>query len=226
MNWYTGWNAPGGDAAGVAALLADAGVGPGAELPAGDAAHAAILAGAADAQALVNARLTAGPIRNGWRVPDPRSGLSGPYMADRAVIQATAMGAFVNEEAMYFFAYRDGAGDLLDGRNAYRLRFAAGQLPPLNEPGFWSLTMYNDSSLLVQNPIDRYILRPDTPGLTLEADGSLVLHLAAAKPADAPQGNWLPAPEGPFNVALRTYLPKAEIVAGTWFPPAIARMGE
>jgi hypothetical protein len=225
MNWYTGWNAPGGETAGVAAPLADAGVGPGADVPGGAAAEAAILAGSADAQALVNARLSAGPTRSGWRVPDPRSGRPGPYIADRAVIQATAMGAFVNEEAMYFFAYRDGAGELLDGRNVYRLRFAAGQLPPLDEPGFWSLTMYNASAFLVANPIDRYTVRPDTPGLAYEPDGSLVITMAATRPDDVPEGNWLPAPEGPFNVALRTYLPKSAIVDGTWFPPAIAPVG-
>ena len=84
--------------------------------------------------------------------------------------------------------------------------------------------MYNHQSFLVANAIDRYILRPDTPGLAYETDGSLILHLAAARPVDAPLGNWLPAPEGPFNVALRTYLPKPEIVDRTWFPPAIERV--
>ena len=143
------------------------------------------------------------------------------------MIQATAMGAFVNEEAMYFFAYRDGAGDLLDGRNTYRLRFAAGQLPPLNEPGFWSLTMYND--VVTPGAEPHRPLHPPAGHARAHAGartGVLILHLAAAKPADAPEGNWLPAPEGPFNVALRTYLPRAEIVAGAWFPSAIARMGE
>jgi hypothetical protein len=225
MNGYLGWNQPSGPEAGIAALVARAGVGPGATVPEDPAAQEAIRAGAADAQALINARLTAGPIRNGWRVPDPLAGLAGSWIAERAVIQATAMGAFVNEEAMYFFAYRDGSGELLDGRSAYRLVFGPGALPPLNAPGFWSLTMYNHQSFLVANEIDRYILRPDTPGLTREADGSLILHLSAARPDDAPSGNWLPAPEGPFNVALRTYLPKPEIVTGTWFPPAIERLG-
>jgi hypothetical protein len=87
--------------------------------------------------------------------------------------------------------------------------------PPLNEPGFWSLTRYNDVSLLVANEIERHILRPGTPGSTHEPDGSPILYLAATRPEDAPLGNWLPAPEGKFNVALRTYLLK----------PAIERYG-
>jgi hypothetical protein len=85
--------------------------------------------------------------------------------------------------------------------------------------------MYGENSLLVANPLERYCLRPDTEGLTYAADGSLTLHLQHAQPLDAPAGNWLPAPEGAFNVALRTYQPQAAIVDGTWFPPAIVRIG-
>jgi hypothetical protein len=224
-NWYTGWNPPTGTEAGIGAMLGLGGVGPGAAVPEAAAAQAAIRAGASDAQAFINARLTEGPVRNGWRVPDPRSGHSGAFIGERAVIQATAMGAFVNEEAMYFFAYRDDAGALLDGRAAYTLTFGPGELPPLIDPGFWSLTMYNESAFLVDNAIRRYAIRPDTPGLAHEPDGGLVLHLGATKPVGAPDGNWLPAPEGPFNVALRTYLPKADVVAGRWFPPPIAHTG-
>ena len=84
--------------------------------------------------------------------------------------------------------------------------------------------MYNEVSLLVDNPLDRYILRPDSPGLTSAPDGSLTLHIQRDRPQDAPEGNWLPAPAGAFNVALRTYLPQPGIVDGTWFPPAIERV--
>jgi hypothetical protein len=39
------------------------------------------------------------------------------------------------------------------------LRFALGQLPPVN--AFWSLTMYElPTSLLVANPLNRYLLNP------------------------------------------------------------------
>lgn len=119
---------------------------------------------------------------------------------------------------MYFFALRDAAGDRLDGSRGYTLRFGPGQLPPLGQYGFWSLTLYDDRFLLHDNPLDRYALRPDSPGLTFAADGSLTLAIGAERPAGVPEGNWLPAPRTPFAVALRTYLPQPVIQDGTWFP--------
>ena len=134
------------------------------------------------------------------------------------------MGLFPLQEAIYFFAYRDEAQQLLHGDQRYTLTFKHGELPPLREFGFWSLTMYNDVSLLVENPLDRYSIRPDSPGLTFAEDGSLTVYLQADRPVGVPEGNWLPAPRGAFNVALRTYQPEPAIVNGTWFPPAIQRV--
>jgi uncharacterized protein DUF1214 len=65
----------------------------------------------------------------------------------------------------------DGTKQKLDGLNRYTMRFAPGQLPPVN--AFWSLTMYEmPKSLLVANPINRYLL--NSPMLTQfkrDADG-------------------------------------------------------
>ena len=206
---------------GLRELFRSAGVGPGAVLPDDPTLRTAICQGAADAQAAMNARLSRGVTRDGWRVPDPLAGRPGPHLLDRAATQANAMGAFVNEEAMYFFAYRDRDGELLDGRRHWTLTFPAGGLPPLGEHGFWSLTMYDERNFLVANPIDRYIIRPDTHGLQHDDDGGLTIHLAADRPEGIPEGNWLPAARGAFNVALRTYLPLAPIRDGSWFPPGI-----
>jgi hypothetical protein len=208
---------------GLRGLFRSVGVGPGSALPDDPGLRSAICEGAADAQSAMNGRLSSGVMREGWRVPDPLAGRPGPHLLDRAVTQANAMGAFVNEEAMYFFAYRDRDGALLDGREHWTLTFPAGGLPPLGEHGFWSLTMYNDRNLLVANPIDRYTIRPDTHGLQLDPDGGLTIHMAADRPEGIPEGNWLPAASGAFNVALRTYLPQAPIRNGSWFPAGIVR---
>jgi hypothetical protein len=223
-NFYTGINLPSPADIGLAELFRSAGVGPGATLPADAQQRQAIAQGAADAQAIMNARISAGPFRNGWHVPDPGSGIAGPFVLQRAVVQATQMGLFPLEEAIYFFGYRELEGQALHGSRRYTITFGPGELPPLREYGFWSLTMYNEASLLVDNPVNRYILRPDSPGLTFAADGSLTLHLQHDQPEGAPAGNWLPAPAGAFNVALRTYQPQVAIVQGAWFPPAIVRV--
>jgi hypothetical protein len=47
--------------------------------------------------------------------------------------------------------------------------------------------------------------------------------MAAQKPPQVSEGNWLPAPRQGFLVALRAYLPKEAIMDGTWFPPAIQK---
>jgi hypothetical protein len=223
-NFYTGINPPPAEDSGLMELFKTAGVGPGSQLPEQPELREAITQGAADAQALVNARITAGPFQEGWTVPDPNIGRPGAHILSRATCQLTQLGAFPPEEAIYFFALRDASNNFLNGSQKYTLTFPKGQLPPLNQHGFWSLTMYNQSFLLVDNPLKRYIIRPDQPGLTNNLDGSLTLYLQAEKPDGVPEGNWLPAPKGVFSVALRTYLPKEAIRDGSWFPPGIIQI--
>jgi hypothetical protein len=92
--------------------------------------------------------------------------------------------------------------------------------------GFWSVTMYKASdTLLVANDIDRYVIRPSTPGLTMNPDGSLTIRISHAKPGGS-LGNWLPAPRDGFLVVLRAYLPQQAIADGSWSPPAIRRQDQ
>lgn len=222
-NYYTGVNPPPVEDLGLAALFDSAGVGPGSQLPDDPRLREAIALGAADAQTAMNARISAGPFRNGWTVPDPKIGRPGPHILSRATSQLTQLGAFPNEEAIYFFALRDRANRRLNGAHSYTLTFGPDQLPPLHQYGFWSLTLYNDAFLLHDNALNRFALRPDTPGLVFAADGSLTLKIQAEMPEGASTDNWLPAPEGDFSVALRTYLPHRVIQDGTWFPPGLVR---
>jgi hypothetical protein len=55
-------------------------------------------------------------------------------------------------------------------------------------------------------------------------DGSLRLYIQNDKPEGVPEGNWLPAPAGAFNIALRTFNPQRTIIDGTWFAPAVERI--
>jgi hypothetical protein len=224
-NRYRGDNPPPASDAGLMALFDTVGVGPGSTLPEDEGMLRAIADGASDAQDLIDGLISSAPTRGGWQVPDPTTGIAGPHIARRAAVQISQMGALPAIEATYFFAFQDAEGLPLDGACRYEITFSAGQLPPVQELGFWSLTMYDRSSLLAENPAARYALRPDSSAFEFGEDGSLTLVLAAERPERTPDGNWLPMPDGRCNVALRTYLPEPAVVDGTWFPPPIVRAG-
>ncbi len=209
---------------GLVALFDTVGLGPDSELPSDDSLIQAVRTGSSDSQNAIDARLTSGPFFRGWNVPDPQAGLSGPHILSRAATQASQIGSLMPTEAIYFFAHLDGDGEVINGRDRYTVTFDSGSLPPLGDLGFWSLTMYGTNGLLVDNPLDRYVLRPDSPELTYGSDGSLTLYLQAEEPAGVPAANWLPAPSADFVIGFRAYRPTCAIQDGTWFPPAITRV--
>ncbi len=223
MSWYTEANPPPDRE--LVTLFRSAGVGPGSALPDDPALLSAILAGAEEAQATIDGLLCGRATRDGWTTPDTTAGTADADLARRAAVQLIQMGLLPAHEAVYLSGYADASGERLHGSKAYDVRFEAGGLPPHGDLGFWSLTMYDDRSLLVPNEIGRYVLRPDTAGLTAGDDGSLTLRLQHDRPAGIPAGNWLPAPSGGFTVALRIYLPDPEVLDGLWAPPAIRRVG-
>ena len=128
------------------------------------------------------------------------------------------------EEAIYPSYYVDAEGQKLDGAHDYTLHFAPGLLPPVNS--FWSLTMYElPASLLVENPIDRYIINsPMLEDLVRDADGGITLYVQHDSPGKDKEPNWLPAPKGPFSIIMRLYWPKAEALDGTWKLPLLTRV--
>ncbi|MGZ3494820.1 MAG: DUF1254 domain-containing protein [Thermodesulfobacteriota bacterium] len=127
------------------------------------------------------------------------------------------------QEAMYPFYGVDSNKQPLAGANSYTLRFAPGKLPPVN--AFWSLTMYEmPQSLLYANSLNRYLINsPMLPQLQRDADGGLTLIIQHASPGKEKEANWLPAPEGPFVMAMRLYWPKKEALDGKWTAPPLKR---
>jgi hypothetical protein len=139
---------------------------------------------------------------------------------------AAALGLWGNSEAeaIYPAYWIDADGQKLDGSHRYTLRFAPGQLPPVN--AFWSLTMYElPEMLLVANPIDRYLLNSTMlPDFVRDADIGITLYIQHDSPGKAREPNWRSAPKGPFLVVMRLYWPKAEALNGTWKLPPLKRM--
>jgi hypothetical protein len=123
------------------------------------------------------------------------------------------------QEAMYPAFSTDSTGAPLTGANNYTYRFPSGQLPPVN--AFWSLTMYElPSSLLVANPINRYLINsPMLDTLRKDPDGGITLYIQNTSPGPDKEANWLPAPRGPFRMFERLYWPKPEALNGRWKTP-------
>lgn len=139
---------------------------------------------------------------------------------------AAVIGIFGNskQEAMYPLYLVDSDGQKLDGANRYTVRFAPGQLPPVN--AFWSLTMYDlPASLLVANPLNRYLLNsPMLPLFKRDADGGITFYIQNGSPGADKEANWLPAPKGSFFSVMRLYWPKPEALEGKWKQPPMQRI--
>lgn len=139
---------------------------------------------------------------------------------------AAVVGIYGNskQEAMYPLYMADSEGQPLDGSKArYSLRLAPGEFPPAN--AFWSLTLYElPQSLLSANPLNRYLLNsPMLPQFKRDADGGLTLLIQHESPGKDREANWLPAPKGPFFMAMRIYWPKEEALTGKWKQPPLKK---
>lgn len=188
--------------------------------------RAAVEAGVDDATAMLDAALTDWPRGNGWMLPDPALGRPNPKVLEAAAFQQFQIGSNDITESAYYFCDTDDTGAALDGSAGavYQLRFTGEQLPVHHPSGYWSLTMYDEGSLLVANPLHRYSTRPERPGFTLQPDGSVVITLSSELPAGIPEATWLPAPAGRFRLGLRVYYPDDAIISGAWVPPAVRRV--
>ena len=216
---------PAADDGPVVQAMAAAGIGPGRTPGAtgsGNAAEylealrvgASLLAGAAGA----------GPatIWTGYT----RGAVAGSYGTDylqRARLAQETPGVQVPAQAVYFSASRARsrtATTALVGTRSYEIQFPPGDLPPHGPDGFWSITLYNAAGFLVGNPIDRYSVGDQTPGLVRGADGSLTIVVSASHPTETNM-NWLPAPKDAFSLVLRVYDPTPQVLDGSWPPPVI-----
>ena len=172
--------------------------------------------GAADAVALIlGASKASEPVA--WRVRYDIGRWDGNLLT-RALVAYRGLAALASDEAVYAAAHLDANLQALDGSHTYTLRFAPDQLPPAD--AFWSVTLYGEDFFLHPNPQGRYAIGDRTPGMKQDADGGLTLWFGHADQPDNP--NWLPAPAGPFSLALRLYHPRPEV--RRWQIPAVRKM--
>ena len=164
---------------------------------------------------------TVAPVVNGWQMNTDTMGVYGNFYLKRAIIALAGLGANLPEDAIYPLNIGDADGKPLTGANRYVLHFNKEQIPPVN--AFWSVTLYDDQGFQVANSLNRFAIG-DRDRLGFEADGSLDLYIQHASPGKDKEANWLPAPEGSFNLTMRAYAPKAEVLDGRWVPPPVRRV--
>lgn len=124
--------------------------------------------------------------------------------------------ALAQSEAVYFTRVADDAGQPLRDNCSYRL---SGRAMPA---GWWSITLYNASSMLPDNTDGALSIDASRAGL-----GAWEAVIAPERPAHAV--HWISSRNaGQFDLTLRLYMPEAGLLAdpaGTLEPPRIERLG-
>jgi hypothetical protein len=160
-------------------------------------------------------------VANHWSMNTDTMGVYGNYYLKRAIIAQVGLGANLPEDAVYPLNLGDETGRPLDGANKYTLHFDKGDLPPVN--AFWSVTLYDSQGFQVPNSLNRFAVSSWMP-FKYNADGSLDLYFQIESPGADKEANWLPAPQGPFNLTMRLYAPRSEALTGKWNPPPVMRV--
>jgi hypothetical protein len=158
-----------------------------------------------------------------WSTISNEAAFGTDYFTRTAVAKSNILVNAPNE-TKYYYQDLDESGARLDGANRYTVTFAKNGTPPVN--GFWSLTLYNEHHFFEPNQIRRYSVGTKNKDLQLDADGSLTVYVQSEVPADERQrANWLPSPKrGDFTLYVRAYWPRAEVLDGSWTPPAVKRV--
>ena len=158
---------------------------------------------------------------NNWSMNTDTMGVYGNYYLKRAIVTQQGLGANLPEDAIYPLNLADGQGQPLDGTNRYEIHFDKGATPPVD--AFWSLTLYDSDGFQVPNSLNRFAVSSWMP-FQYNPDGSLDLYVQNESPGKDRESNWLPAPQGAFNLCMRLYGPKAEALTGAWSPAAVEKV--
>jgi hypothetical protein len=174
------------------------------------------------AQKLMEWKLpTIARVANHWSMNTDTMGVYGNYYLKRAIVTQLGLGANLPEDAVYPLNLGDEAGRPLDGSNKYTVHFDKETAPPVQ--AFWSITLYDPDGFQVGNSLNRFAVSSWMP-FKYNADGSLDLYIQNENPGSAKEANWLPAPSGPFNLTMRLYSPKSEVLTGKWNPAPVRKV--
>lgn len=173
------------------------------------------------AQVLAEGGKAAGEGGKGW-IYRTNGGTYGTDYLYRAAIAQCCLGYNLPQDAVYPSLSVDSEGRPLDGSGKYVLRFEKGKLPPVD--AFWSVTVYDKDGFFIPNVLNRQALG-DRSNLVANADGSIDLNIQVDSPGKDKEANWLPVAAGqPFNLLMRLYSPREEILNGAWTPPPVKKV--
>jgi hypothetical protein len=105
----------------------------------------------------------------------------------------------------------------------YEIVMAAGEMPPVK--AFWSTTLYDsDNGFFIPNDHFKYSVG-ENAGFKLDENGGIRIVIAANRPDDVPEENWLPINRGDYDidVIMRLYAPDLERYK-TWSPPKAEKL--
>lgn len=164
-----------------------------------------------------------GTVRNGWARPST-VGVYGDDWLTRSLVNDGGIWANTMDEVVYYKGGVDQTGAKLNGDHVYTLTFPKDALPATYAKYFWSVIAVDSTYFRVlPNPKNRFLLNKESK-LEYGKDGSLTLYFAAEKPADAPDGNWLPTPRGQdYRLTFRFYGPRSGVADGSYFPPPVTK---
>lgn len=155
--------------------------------------------------------------RQGWLAPPPSQGDFGQDYMRRAGVSVFGLLALPWEESTCFNGYVFDSQQL-DGRVPMVWHLPSKDTIAVD--AFWSLTMYETTAdgerYFTENPLNRYAIGDRTPGLRSNPDGSIDIWLSHESPGNEKTSNWLPAPNGPYCLILRCYLPRTEFHADNY----------
>ena len=160
-------------------------------------------------------------VRNGWQMNTDTMGVYGTFYMKRAIVSMLGLGANLPEDAIYPLNLGDSDGKPLDGSGKYTITFPKGEAPPVN--AFWSVTLYDNDGFQTANSLNRFAIG-DRDALKTGADGSITLYIQHDSPGADKESNWLPAPQGPFNLTMRLYSPTSAALTGAWTPVPVVKV--
>ena len=161
---------------------------------------------------------------NGYLVTD--LGAWGTNYILRAIGDRLGVGGQRASIATYPVALFDDTKAPLTGSKRYVVHIPKSSLP-IPVKAFWSLTMYDNNSFFVPNPLNRYLINNHSR-LRRNPDGSIDIYVQPSRPSNPAQAsNWLPAPAPGlgFRLVWRLY-DLSHVTFGVldgsgWQPPPI-----